>query len=71
MIQYLFDGGTNYLEMRECYMVVDVKIIKADGENLEVGANTAFVDNSLHSLFEQTSVFLNGVKITTWNILHS
>jgi hypothetical protein len=45
-------------------LYVKGKLIGADGKNLDATDFTAGTNNSLHSLFSQSSASLNGVNIT-------
>ena len=71
LIEFRFSGGEEYIDLKESYMLVQVKILNSDGTNLAAGADTAFVDNSLHSLFNTTTVYLNNQKIMQGNVLHA
>ena len=71
VIEFKVDGGDDFLDLRESFMRIEVQLLKADDTNLDEGANTAFVDNILHSIFEKVVIFLNGKKITDGNALQA
>jgi hypothetical protein len=54
-----------YIDMRESYMHLKVKVLKSDGTTaLPAEARTAFADNIAHTIFKQCVLHLNNEKIT-------
>ena len=58
----------DYIDLQESYLVVKVKVLKANGTALAADAVVALSDNVLGTLFKSVSVYLNGVKIATSNV---
>ena len=58
----------DYIDLQESYLVVKVKVLKANGTALAADAAVALSDNVIGTLFKSVSVYLNGVKITTSNV---
>ena len=57
--------GDDYLDLANSLLHVRVKIIKANGDNLDATSTVGPVNNFLHSLFSQVDVSLNGTLITS------
>ena len=57
-------SGDDYIDFNDSQLCVRIKIVKADGSNLAAGAKVGTVNNTLHSLFSQVDVSLNGTQIT-------
>ncbi len=65
-ITFLVAGTDDYVDLSKTILVVEGKVVKADGTNLsgDEQANIAPVNNFLHSLFKQVDVYLNGKQVT-------
>ncbi len=65
-ITFLVAGTDNYVDLSKTILVVEGKVVKADGTDLSGGeqSNVAPVNNFLHSLFKQVDVYLNGKQVT-------
>jgi hypothetical protein len=57
-------SGEDYIDFNDSQICVRIKIIKADGSNIGADEKVAPVNNTLHSLFSQVDVSLNGTQIT-------
>lgn len=57
-------SGDDYIDFNDSQLCVRIKIVKADGSNLTQTAKVGPVNNTLHSLFSQVDVSLNGTQIT-------
>jgi hypothetical protein len=57
-------SGDNYIDFNDSQLHVKIKILKADGSPLGVGEKVGPINNTLHSLFSQVDVSLNGTQIT-------
>lgn len=57
--------GDDYLDLANSLLHVRAKIVKANGDNLEVANTVGPVNNFLHSLFSQVDISLNGTLITS------
>ena len=60
-------SGQDYINLENIKILVDAKVVQANGTPLPEGANVAPAPNFLHSLFSQVDVFLNNVLITSSN----
>ena len=58
----------DFIDLQESYMVVKVKVLKANGSQLVNDDVVALYDNVLELLFKYASVYLNGIKITSSNV---
>ena len=58
----------DFIDLQESYMVVKVKVLKANGTALVETNKVALSDNVLGTLFKSVSVYLNGVEITSLNV---
>ncbi len=65
-ITFLIAGTDDYVDLSKTILVVEGKVVKADGTNLsgDEQANIAPVNNFMHSLFKQVDVYLNGKQVT-------
>ena len=64
-IEFAISGNTEeYLDLTNSFLHVTVKVTKANGQNLDAGADVAPVNLFLHSLFSQVDVSLNDTVIT-------
>ena len=65
-ITFLVAGTDDYVDLSKTILVVEGKVVKADGTNLSGNeqANIAPVNNFMHSLFKQVDVYLNGKQVT-------
>ena len=63
-INFSFPPSDDYIDLQECYMILKLKVSKADGGNLVAADNVAFVDNTPFSIFKSVVVHLNSTKIT-------
>ena len=61
----------DFIDLQESYMIVKVKVLKANGTQLAADDVVALSDNVLGTLFKSGSVYLNGVKITNSNAISS
>jgi hypothetical protein len=57
-------SGDDYIDFNDSQLYVRIKIINADGSNIGADAKVGPVNNTLHSLFSQVDVSLNGTQIT-------
>ena len=57
-------SGDDYIDFNDSQLFVRMKIVKADGSNLAAAEKVGPVNNTLHSLFSQVDVSLNGTQIT-------
>jgi hypothetical protein len=57
-------SGDDFIDFANSYILVKVKITKANGNNLDDNDAVGPVNNFLHSLFSQVDVSLNGTLIT-------
>ena len=67
-IMFAIPPTDDFIDLQESYMVVKVKVLKANGTQLAADDVVALSDNVLGSLFKSVSVYLNGVKITNSNV---
>ena len=65
-ITFLVAGTDDYIDLSKTILVVEGKVVKADGTNLsgDEQANIAPVNNFMHSLFKQVDAYLNGKQVT-------
>ncbi len=65
-ITFLVAGTEDYVDLSKTILVVEGKVLKADGTDLSGNEQTdiAPVNNFLHSLFKQVDVYLNGKQVT-------
>ena len=64
-IEFLLPGsGDAYLDFANTYLLVQAKVTKADGSNLDTDDPVGPVNDWLHSLFSQADVYLNDTLVT-------
>ena len=65
-ITFLVAGTDDYVDLSKTILVVEGKVVKADGTDLSGNeqASIAPVNNFLHSLFKQVDVYMNGKQVT-------
>ena len=67
-IEFLIPGsGDDYLDLANTMLHVQVKVTRADGDDLDLADPVGPVNNWLHSLFSQADVYLNGTLVTSLN----
>ena len=65
LIEFLIPGsGDDYLDLANTMLHVQVKVTRADGDDLLLALPVGPVNNWLHSLFSQVDVYLNGTLVT-------
>ena len=62
-INFNLTPSEDYLDPQECFIVIDLKITKADGTNLAEADNVAFADNTAFSIFKSVNLYLNNVNV--------
>ena len=64
-IEFLIPGsGDDYLDLANTMLHVQVKLTRANGDDLDLADPVGQVNNWLHSLFSQVDVYLNGSFVT-------
>ena len=64
-IEFLIPGsGDDYLDLANTMLHVQVKVTRANGDDLDLADPVGSVNNWLHSLFSQVDVYLNGTLVT-------
>ena len=64
-IEFLIPGsGDDYLDLANTMLHVQVKVTRANGDDLLLALPVGPVNNWLHSLFSQFDVYLNGTLVT-------
>ena len=64
-IEFLIPGsGDDYLDFANTMLHVQVKVTRANGDDLDLADPVGPVNNWLHSLFSQVDVYLNGTLVT-------
>ncbi|KAI0242984.1 hypothetical protein LSAT2_009527 [Lamellibrachia satsuma] len=64
-IEFLIPGsGDDYLDLANTMLHVQVKVTRANGDDLDLADPVGPVNNWLHSLFSQVDVYLNGTLVT-------
>ena len=64
-IEFLIPGsGDDYLDLANTMLHVQVKVTRANGDDLDLVDPVGPVNNWLHSLFSQVDVYLNGTLVT-------
>ena len=64
-IEFLIPGsGDDYLDLANTMLHVQVKVTRANGDDLDLIDPVGPVNNWLHSLFSQVDVYLNGTLVT-------
>ena len=65
-IEFLIPGsGDDYLDLANTMLHVQVKVTRANGNNIDAGEPVGPVNNWLHSLFSQVDLSLNGTLVTS------
>ena len=67
-IMFTIPPTDDFIDLQESYMVVKVKVLKANGTALVETDKVALSDNVVGSLFKAVLVYLNGVKVTQSNV---
>ncbi len=63
-IEFLISGsGDDYLDLANTMLYVQVKVARANGDDLDMVDPVGPVNNWLHSLFSQVDVYLNGTLV--------
>ena len=64
-IEFLIPGsGDDYIDLANTMLHVQVKVTRANGDDLLLALPVGPVNNWLHSLFSQVDVYLNGTLVT-------
>ena len=65
-ITFLVAGTDDYIDLSKTILIVEGKVVKADGTNLSGNerASIAPINNFSHSLFKQVDVYMNGKQVT-------
>ena len=64
-IEFLIPGsGDDYLDLANMMLHVQVKVTRANTDDLDLAEPVGPVNNWLHSLFSQVDVYLNGTLVT-------
>ncbi|KAI0238686.1 hypothetical protein LSAT2_010570, partial [Lamellibrachia satsuma] len=64
-VEFLIPGsGDDYLDLANTMLHVQVKVTRANGDDLDLADPVSPVNNWLHSLFSQVDVYLNGTLVT-------
>jgi len=58
-------SGDDYIDFGNTYLYLKVKLLRANGDNLDAADAVAPTNYFLHSLFSQVDISLNGTQITT------
>jgi hypothetical protein len=61
---FVQSNDTQFIDLSETKLYLKAKIVTSDLKNLKEDVIVTFVNNALHSLFSQCSVYLNEVMIT-------
>lgn len=71
-IKFAISGDSNYyLDLNSSYILLEVKITKDDGDDIEAAGDSSPINNFGHSLFQQMDVSLNDVIVSnTSNLYH-
>ena len=64
-IEFSVVGGSEYLDLSNTFLKVRGKIVLPDGGDLPAARNVVPVNLTLHSLFSDVSMYLNGTQVTT------
>ena len=62
-INFNLTPSEDYLDPQESFIVVDLKITKADGAILGDADNVAFADNIAFTIFKSVNLYLNNVNV--------
>ena len=63
-IAFTYPGTENYVDLSKTILVVQAKVTKADGTDLDDDEKVGVINNFLHSLFKQVDVFLKGKQVS-------
>jgi hypothetical protein len=63
-IEFVIPGDSDTYVSLDLKLYVKGKLIREDGTDIPVTDYTAVINNFLHSLFSQCTIYLNGVQIT-------
>ena len=63
-IVFTYPGTENYVDLSKTILVVQAKVTKADGTDLDDDEKVGVINNFLHSLFKQVDVFLKGKQVS-------
>lgn len=70
-IKFSVSGDSNYyLDLNSSYILLEVKITKADGSNIDAVADVGPINLLAHTLFQQVDVSLNDVVISNASNLY-
>ena len=61
------ETDSEYIDLKNSFIRVKAKIVKADGELLDATADVALVNFGLHALFSQIDMTLKDTLVTTSN----
>ena len=65
----------NFIDLQNIYLEVEIKIVKEDGTDLPnditIAQSPRLINNILHSLFSECSVYANGIKASSTNGLYA
>ena len=65
-IEFFIPGsGDDYMDLANTMLHVQVKVTRANGNNIDAGEPVGPVNNWLHSLFSQVDLSLNGTLVTS------
>ena len=67
-IMFTIPPTDDFINLQESYMVVKLKVLKANGTALVETDKVALSNNVVESLFKAVLVYLNGVKVTHSNV---
>jgi hypothetical protein len=66
-IEFIIADSREYFDLRETYLTVKVKIVNEDGTNIPTTGdgkdNVSLINNSLHSIFSDVQLILNGKPV--------
>lgn len=62
-IDFVLKDNKEYLDLSDTLLYLKCKIVNADGTVLKKDADIALINNSMHSLFSDIALLLNGVKV--------
>ena len=64
-IEFVIPAQTEkWTDINQSYLYLKLKVLKADGTNLEADAETSTVNNFFHSLFSSIDLYLNNKLVT-------
>ena len=62
-IEFMVKDNKEYINLQETTVTVKCKITNADGGKIPIADQVAFVNNSMHSLFQDVEVQINGKRV--------